>query len=68
MKKYPSEMYAYTDPVTGASVKRLTSYRGNSNHLYFTNNCFYDNGKKIVLRATAIMRRIFSPLILNRAR
>lgn len=51
MKKYPSEMYAYTDPVTGASVKRLTSYRGNSNHLYFTNNCFYDNGKKIVFES-----------------
>ena len=43
-----SEKYTYTDKDTGAEVTRLTSYRSNSNHLYFTNNSFYDNGKRIV--------------------
>ena len=48
MKTYPSEKYTYIDKDTGAEVTRLTSWRTNSNHLYFTNNCFYDNAKKIV--------------------
>ena len=48
MKKYKFEKNDYTDKDTGASVSRLTSWRANSNHLYFTNNCFYDNGKRIV--------------------
>ena len=43
-----SEKYTYTDRDTGAQITRLTSYRSNSNHLYFTNNSFYDNGKRIV--------------------
>lgn len=48
MKKYQSEKYTYIDKDTGASVTRLTSWRTNSNHLYFTNNCFYDDGKRLV--------------------
>ena len=43
-----SEKYTYTDKDTGAEITRITSYRSNSNHLYFTNNSFYDNGKRIV--------------------
>ena len=43
-----SEKYTYTDRDTGAEVTRLTSYRSNSNHLYFTNNSFYDNNRRIV--------------------
>ena len=48
MKTYKTEKYTYIDKDTGAEVTRLTSWRTNSNHLYFTNNCFYDDGKKIV--------------------
>ena len=48
MKMYKSEKFTYVDKDTGAEVTRLTSWRTNSNHLYFTNNCFYDDGKKIV--------------------
>ena len=48
MKTYKSEKYTYIDKDTGAEVTRLTSWRTNSNHLYFTNNCFYADGKKIV--------------------
>ena len=43
-----SEKYTYIDRACGTEVTRLTSYRSNSNHLYFTNNCFYDGGRKIV--------------------
>ena len=48
---YSSEKYTYTDAHTGAQVTRLTSWRANSNHLYFTNNCFYDNGRRIVFES-----------------
>ena len=43
-----SEKYTYKDSLTGVSITRLTTYRANSNHLYFTNNCFYNGGKSIV--------------------
>ena len=48
---YAPEKYCYTDPDTGVQVTRLTGWRANSNHLYFTNNCFYENGKKIVFES-----------------
>ena len=44
-------MMHYVDPDTNAEVTRLTSYRAHSNHLYFTNNCFYDNGRRIVFES-----------------
>ena len=43
-----SEKFEYTDRHTGAKVVRLTSNFSNSNHLYFTNNSFYDRGNRIV--------------------
>lgn len=48
MKKYKSEKFTYVDKQTGAEVTRYTSMRTNSNHLYFTNNCFFNDGKKLV--------------------
>lgn len=51
MRHYNSELFKYTDKDTGAEVTRLTGYRCNSNHLYFTNNCFYDNATKIVFES-----------------
>lgn len=45
------ELYRYTDPATGAEVTRLTGVRAHSNHLYFTNNSFYDNGRRIVFES-----------------
>ena len=44
MKTYESEKLTYVDKETGATVTRLTGAYSNSNHLYFTNNCFYDEG------------------------
>jgi hypothetical protein len=40
MKKYSPEKFTYREADTGAEVTRLTSWRTNSNHLYFTNNSF----------------------------
>lgn len=51
MFHYPSEKFTYKDATTGAEVTRLTGFRAHSNHLYFTNNCFYDNGSKIVFES-----------------
>jgi oligogalacturonide lyase len=48
MKTYESEKFTYVDKETGATVTRLTGAYSNSNHLYFTNNCFYDEGRSIV--------------------
>ena len=48
MKAYMSEKFTYIDKYTGAEVTRFTSMRTNSNHLYFTNNCFFDYGKRLV--------------------
>lgn len=51
MKSYPSEKFTYTDQATGARVTRLTGAYSNSNHLYFTNNCFYNDGRSIVFQS-----------------
>ena len=48
MKTYQSEKYEYVDKQTGAKVTRLTGTYSNSNHLYFTNNSFFNEGKSIV--------------------
>lgn len=47
--KWPSETVRYTDPGTGAEITRLTGFRANHNHLYFTNNSYYDRNSKIVV-------------------
>lgn len=46
---YPPEIVWQTDPATGVRVARVTSFRGNHNHLYFTNNSFYDGGRRFVI-------------------
>ncbi|MBE6561728.1 MAG: oligogalacturonide lyase [Ruminococcaceae bacterium] len=51
MQKYASEKVTYADPNTGAEITRLTGWRANSNHLYFTNNSFYDGGQRIVFES-----------------
>lgn len=49
--KWPSEMTSYTDPHTGARVRRLTGLSGTQNrHLYFTTNGWYDDGRQLLLR------------------
>lgn len=44
-RNYPAEDETYTDPATGATVRRLTSYPDvDDYHLYFTENGWYDDG------------------------
>ena len=35
-RKWPPELTVGADPVSGATVRQLTSYRAHSNHSYFT--------------------------------
>jgi oligogalacturonide lyase len=36
------------DSETGARIRQLTSYRGHSHHLYFTNSGWYDGGRRLL--------------------
>ena len=45
---YASEMKVMQDRITGATVRQLTSYLGDSYHTYFTNNGFWDNDKRLL--------------------
>jgi oligogalacturonide lyase len=47
-QRYPAEWRTYTDPHTGATSKQLTTYKGHSHHLYFTNPGWYDGGRKLL--------------------
>nr|MBQ4317739.1 hypothetical protein [Clostridia bacterium] len=51
MFHYNPEFEHYTDRDTGAKVTRLTSHESPSNHLYFTNNSFFDGGRRIVFES-----------------
>ncbi len=46
---WPAEWIDYVDSFTGARVRQLTSYRANSNHLYFTNYGYYHNDRKMLI-------------------
>jgi oligogalacturonide lyase len=45
---WTSELSICKDPVSGATVRQLTNYKGHSNHFYFTYPCWYNDGRKIV--------------------
>jgi len=45
--RWESEKTTYKDPRSGATVHQMTSYKGHSNHFYFTYPAWYDNGRKI---------------------
>jgi len=47
--RWTPELSIYPDPVSGATVRQLTHYKGHSNHFYFTYPCWYDEGRKIVI-------------------
>ena len=49
IKTWPAEHVVTRDPVTGAEVIRLTTYKGNHNHLYFTSPGWYDSGWKLAI-------------------
>lgn len=45
---WPAEWADETDLKTGVHIKRLTGYRGNSHHLYFTNPGWFADGTKLL--------------------
>lgn len=45
---YEPEWTETRDRVSGVTVRRLTSYLGHSVHPYFTNNAFYDGGRRFI--------------------
>ncbi len=45
---YAPEWRTYTDRASKVTVRQLTNYRGHSHHFYFTNNGWYDGGRKLI--------------------
>ena len=45
---FPSEKSVLTDRISGVSVTQLTSCLGHSYHTYFTNNGWWDNGRRLL--------------------
>lgn len=45
---YEDQVFRYTDAYSGREIVRLTDYLGHSNHLYFTDPCWFNNGQSLV--------------------
>ncbi len=45
---YDDPILRYNDPVSGREVIKLTEYMGHSNHLYFTDPCWFNNDRSFV--------------------
>ena len=51
-RNWPSEMESYDDPASGARVTQLTKYPGvDDYHLYFTEDGWYDDGRRLLMRS-----------------
>lgn len=48
-KTWPSEKRIFKDAITGVSITQLTSYLSHHFHLYFTNDGFYDDGRRLLI-------------------
>ena len=61
-RNFPAEDETYTDPATGATVRRLTGYPDTDDyHLYFTEDGWYDDGRRLLFRSDrAGDRQLFS--------
>ncbi|MFV0401534.1 MAG: oligogalacturonate lyase family protein [Oscillospiraceae bacterium] len=58
---YPSERVTFTDRISGATVHRLTDYKGHSTHPYFTDDGWYDGDRRMLfLSDRRNVRNIFS--------
>ena len=47
-RRWAPEWMTSEDPVSGATVRQLTSYRGHSSHFYFTDPCWYDQDRRML--------------------
>lgn len=50
-RRWPSELETTDDPVTGATIHRLTTHSAGDWHLYFTEPAFYDDGDRLLIRS-----------------
>ena len=47
-QQFQDRQFIYADPYSGREVRQLTGYLGHSNHLYFTDPCWFNNGRSFV--------------------
>lgn len=47
-RRWPSERKSYKDRLTGLEVTQLTDYKAHSHHLYFTENGWYDDERRLL--------------------
>ncbi|MCA9836589.1 MAG: PD40 domain-containing protein [Trueperaceae bacterium] len=45
---FQDEIFRYEDAYSGREIIRLTDYFGHSNHMYFTDPCWYNEGKSFI--------------------
>lgn len=45
---YRDQVFQYADSHSGREMLRLTDYLGHSNHLYFTDPCWFNDGRSMV--------------------
>ena len=46
--RWQPELKVSQDPVSGATVRQFTAYKGHSSHFYFTYPCWFDQNRKII--------------------
>ena len=46
--RWQPELIVSQDPVSGATVRQFTAYKGHSSHFYFTYPCWFDQNRKII--------------------
>lgn len=63
--RWQPELEITNDPVSGARVTQLTSYKGHSNHTYFTYPGWIDKGRKILISSDRENRRNLYSVDLN---
>lgn len=48
---FPAVENEYVDPETDAEVRQLTDFSAHSNHVYFTNSGWYDEGRRLLFNS-----------------
>ena len=60
-EKFPPECKTFSDRASGVTVRQLTSFKGHSEHPYFTDDGFYDSDKRMLfLSDRGNVRNLFS--------
>jgi oligogalacturonide lyase len=48
---YDDQKFQYEDPYSGRVITRLTDYLGHSNHFYFTDPCWFNDGRSMLFNS-----------------